>query len=93
MVIPEAGPLIIERHQEQAGRVDAAQQRRRVLSPGDRHARLRGQLAQDRGIEHEPCNLRRLLIEDLRDEILGDRVATDIKCPYGPRRVRGAAQR
>ena len=31
MVVAEAGPLIIERHQEQVGRVDAAQQRRRVL--------------------------------------------------------------
>ena len=31
MVVPEARPLVIERHQEQAGRVNSAQQRRRVL--------------------------------------------------------------
>ena len=57
MVVAEARPLIIECHQEQAGRVDAAQQRRRVLPPGDRCARARGQLAQDGGVEHELRNL------------------------------------
>ena len=66
MVVPEAGPLIVERHQEQVGRVDAAQQRRRVLPRGDGCARVRGQLAQDGGVEHEPGHLGWLLIEDLR---------------------------
>jgi hypothetical protein len=35
VVVAEAGPLIIERHHEQAGRVDVAQQRRCVLPPDD----------------------------------------------------------
>ena len=93
MVVPEARPLVIERHQEQVGRVDAAQQRRRVLPAGDRRARARGQLAKDRRVQHELDHLRRLLLEDLGDEVLGDRVAADVQRPRHPRRVPGAAQR
>jgi hypothetical protein len=44
MVVPEAGPLIIQRHQEQVGRVNAAQRHRHVLPGGDGRARVRGQL-------------------------------------------------
>jgi hypothetical protein len=46
MVVPEAGPLIIQGDQEQVGRVDAAQQRRGVLPGGDGRARACGQLLQ-----------------------------------------------
>ena len=93
MVIPEAGPLIIECRQEQAGRVKAAQHRRRVLPPGEGCARVRGQLPQDGGVEHELGNLGWLLLEDLRDEVPGDRVAADLKRPRRPHRVLDAAQR
>jgi hypothetical protein len=53
-VVPEAGPLIVECHQEQVSGIDAAQQRRRVMPSGDRGARVRGQHPhKDRGIEHK----------------------------------------
>ena len=93
LVIAEAGPLIVQRDQEQIGRVDAAQERRRVRPPGHDRACVRGQLAQDGGVEHEPGNLRGLLIKDLGHEVLGDRVAADPQRPRRLRRVPGAAQR
>jgi hypothetical protein len=93
MVVAEGRPLIIECHQEQAGRVNAAQQRRRVLPPGDCGARLRGQLTEDGGVEHKPGDLGWLLLENLADEVLGDGVAADIQRPRCPRRVGAAAQR
>jgi hypothetical protein len=40
MVVPEAGLRIVERHQEQLGGADGAQQRRRVQPPGDGRARI-----------------------------------------------------
>ena len=70
-----------------------AQQRRRVLPSGDRGARVRGQHPdQDGGVEHELGHLRRLLLEDLGDEVVGDRMAADLQHPRQPRRIRGAAQ-
>ena len=93
MVVAEAGPLIIERHQEKVGRVNAVQQRRRVLPFGDGRARACSQLPQDRRVEHEPGNLGRLLIKDLSDEVLGDRVAADVQRPRKAHRVGGFAQR
>ena len=45
MVVPEAGLLIIQRHQEQVGGANGAQQRRRVRPAGDGLARISGQLA------------------------------------------------
>jgi hypothetical protein len=58
-VVPEAGPLIIEGHQEQVSGIDSAQQRRRVLPSGDRGARVCGQHPhQDGGVEHELGQLR-----------------------------------
>jgi hypothetical protein len=92
-VIPEAGPLIIECHQEKVGCVDAPQQRRRVLPAGDGCTCFRGQLPEDRRVEHELDNLRWLLVKDLGDEVLGDVVAADPQRPRHPRRVPGAAQR
>ena len=91
MVVPETGPLVIERHQEQVALVNSAQQRRRVLPRSDGRARAHGQLPQHGGVEHEPGHFRRLLIKNLRDEVLGDRVAADIKRPRGPHRVSGGA--
>ena len=93
MVVPEARPLVIERRQEQVGRVNAVQQHLCVLPRGDGCARVRGQLPQDRRIEHEPDDLGRLLVKDFGDEVLDDRVAADLQCPRGPHRVGGAAQR
>ena len=87
MVVAEDRPVLIERHQEQAGPVDAAQQRGRVLAPGDGGARVGGQLAQDGGVQHEPGHLGGLLIEDLGGEVLGDLVAADLQRPPGPRRI------
>ena len=50
MVIPEAGLLIVERHQEQVGGADGAQQRGRIGPAGDGRARISGQLAEDGGV-------------------------------------------
>ena len=92
-VVPEAGPLVVERHQEQVSGVDSAQQRRRVLPSGDRGACVRGHRPrQDGGVEHELGQLRRLLLEDLGDEVVGDGLAADLQRPRQPRRIRGSAQ-
>ena len=92
MVVPEAGRLVIKRDQEQVGRVNSVQQRRRVLPRGDGCTRVRGQLLQDGDVEHELRDLRWLLIENFRDEVFGERTAADLQRPGGPRRVVGAAQ-
>ena len=92
-MVPEAGPVVIEGHQEQVSGIDAAQQRRRVLPSGDRRARVRGQHPrQDGGVEHELGQLRRLLLEHLGDEVVGGVLAADLQHPRQPRRVRGPAQ-
>ena len=93
MVVAEDRPVLVEGHQEQAVPVDAPQQRGRVLAPGDRGARVRGQLAQDGRVQHEPGYLGGLLIEDLGGEVLGDLVAAELQRPPGPRRICAAAQR
>ena len=100
MVIPVTRPVIIERHDEQVGRLDAAQQRRRVLPAGHRCAGIGGQLVQDRGLQHETRHLRWLLLEDFTDEVLGDRMTADIQRTRnlgrllgGPQRQRGHLQR
>jgi hypothetical protein len=92
-LVAEGGPLLIECHQKQAGCVDVAQQHRCVLPPGDRRARFRGQLLQDGHVEHEPGHLGRLPVEDLRDEVLGDRMAVGIYGPRDPCRIPSTAQR
>jgi len=61
------------------GRIDAAQQRRRVPPRRDGHTRVRGQLAQDGGVQHELGHFGWLLLEDLGDEELGDLMAADIQ--------------
>ena len=92
-VVPEAGPVLIEGHQEQVSGIDAAQQRRRVLPSGDRGARVRGQFpGQDGGVEHELGQLGRLLVEHLGDEVVGEVLAADLQHPRQPRRVGGPAQ-
>ena len=75
VVVPVDRPVIIKRDEEQVGRLDAAQQRRRVQPAGDNCAGLSGQLIQNRGIQHKAGHLRWLLFHDLTDEVLGDRVA------------------
>ena len=92
LVVPEAGPLLVEGHQEQVRGADRAQQRRRVLPSGDRGARLHGQHPEDGGVEHELGHLGRLLVEDFGDEVLGDRLPADLEHPLQPRRIRGSAQ-
>ena len=87
MVVAEAGPLLVQGHQEQAGRIEAMQHCRRVLPAGDRRARVRGQLAEDAGVEHEPGHLGWLLLQDLIAEVLGDRVAADAQRPRCPPRI------
>ena len=93
MVVAEPGPLIIENHQEQMGRMDAAQQRRRVPPRRDGRTRVRGHLAQDGGVQHELGNLEWLLLEDLRDEELGDLMAADIQRSRDSAGVLGATKR
>ena len=92
MVVAEAGPLIIQRHQEQVGQVDAAQPRRGVLPAADGRTGVRGQLAQEGRVQHEPGHLGWLLLQHLGDEVLGDGVAADLKGSRRPGRVAGAAQ-
>ena len=78
MVIPVTRPVVIERHDEQIGRLDAAQQRRRVLPAGHGRAGISSQLVQDRSLQHEARYLRWLLLEDFTDEVLGDCMAADV---------------
>ena len=71
--------------------INAAQQRRRVLPSGDRSAHVRGQHPyHNGGVEHELGHLRRLLVEDLGDEVRREGMAADIQHPGQPRRIRGA---
>ena len=93
MVIPVTRPIVIEGHDEQIGRLDAAQQRRRVLPAGHRGAGISGQLVQDRGLQHEGRHLRWLLFQDFTDEVLGDRMAADIQRTRDLGRVLGPAER
>jgi hypothetical protein len=78
---PVIGPVIIEGHQEQVGFVDAAQQPCRVVPPGDGGAGASCELVGNRGIEHELGDLGGLLLKDLGDEVVRNRVAADILHP------------
>ena len=49
-------------------------------------------VVEDGCVQHEPGHLGRLLVEDLGDEVLGDRLAADLERPFQPLRIRGAAQ-
>jgi hypothetical protein len=100
MVIPVTPAVIIERHDEQIGRLDGTQQRRRIRPAGHRCAGVGGQLVQDRSLQHETRHLRRLLLQDLTDEVLRERMTADIqrarnlrRVPGGPERQRGHLQR
>src|SRR5206468_9948059 len=100
MVIPVTCPVVIEGHDEEIGRLDAAQQRRRVLPAGHCRAGISSQLVQDGSLQHEARYLRWLLLEDFSDEVLGDRMAADVQRTGnlgrvfgGPERQRGHLQR
>src|SRR6185312_13806037 len=64
-VILEAGPLIVDWHQEQVRGLNGTQQRRRIRPAGDGSARIHGQNPENRRVQHELSHLGRLLIEDL----------------------------
>jgi hypothetical protein len=78
VVIAEPGPFLVEGHQEQVRGVDGLQQRARVLPSGDRGACFGAQLAENRGVEHEPGQLGWLTVEHLGGEILANRLTADL---------------